>query len=282
MDDAAANVRYCRSGFVPRLGRRVVSRFAAVFLLVGCGPAGPKPGAEATLDRAKAAAQVAATDPVAQFRYGEAALTERKNEEAEAAFTAGLAVDPDQALAWDRRGDARLKLGKFDEAVADYDAYLKLKPDAAPHHWRRGIALYYAGRYADGARQFESHQAVNPEDVENAAWHFLCVARDKGVDEARKGLITVSRDNRVPMAQVQKLFAGTGTADDVFAMAATVGENSGAGKEARFFAYLYVGLYCEATGNATKAKEYIRTAAEKYPNGQYMWDVAAAHAKTFK
>ena len=35
----------------------------------------------------------------------------------------------------------------------------------------------YAGRYQDCREQFESHRTVNPDDVENAAWHFLCVAR---------------------------------------------------------------------------------------------------------
>ena len=48
----------------------------------------------------------------------------------------------------------------------------------AADFWQRGIALYYAGRYQDCREQFESHRTVNPDDVENAAWHFLvCCAR---------------------------------------------------------------------------------------------------------
>jgi hypothetical protein len=54
------------------------------------------------------------------------------------------------------------------------------------------------------------------------------------------------------------------------------------GKAARFYGHLYAGLYCEATGDGKRAKEHILTAADKYPNSHYMWDVAAAHAKTFK
>jgi lipoprotein NlpI len=260
-----------------------VYRILVVFV-IGCGTAAddPKPGKRSDFDRAKAAADAKPNDPAAQFRFGEAALAGRKNEVAEQAYSACLVLDPKDAAAWDRRGDARLKLGKFKDAVEDFDAFLNLKPEAGPYHWRRGIALYYAGKYAEGAKQFASHKAVNAEDVENAAWHFLCVARDKGVEEARKGLIVVTRDVRVPMAQVQKLFAGTGTVDDVFAAAAKEKEGTDEGRAARFYAHLYVGLFYEATGDAKRAKEHVQTAAEKYEIGHYMWDVAAAQAKTFK
>src|SRR4051794_8538004 len=87
-----------------------------------------------------------------------------------------LAADPRDAAAWQRRGIAHFRLGHVGQAVADFDHYLELAPEARPHHWQRGIALYYAGRYEDAAKQFELHRTVNPEDVENATWHFLCVA----------------------------------------------------------------------------------------------------------
>ena len=64
----------------------------------------------------------------------------------------------------------------------------KAVPDEAPYLWQRGIALYYAGRYDDCRRQFESHRSVNPDDVENAAWHFLCVARAESPAKARAAL----------------------------------------------------------------------------------------------
>lgn len=255
-----------------------------VLMAAGCGPVTkPQPPTSPSLfEQAQAAAAANPKNATVQFQFGEVALAERKNDVAEKAFTACLEVEPDHPLARDRRGDARLKLGKFKEAVEDFDAYLKERPMDAPRHWRRGIALYYAGKYAEGAKQFETHKLVNPEDVENAAWHFLCTARDKGVTEARKGLITVTDDPRVPMAQVQRMFAGKGTPEEVLATAAKLKEETGAGKEARFYGHLYVGLYYEATGEPKKAKEHVKTAAEKYPIGHYMWDVAAAHVKTFQ
>ena len=67
---------------------------------------------------------------------------------------------------------------------------------------------YYAGEYEKGVKQFEIHQDVNSNDVENSVWHFLCVNKIKGFEAARKSLIDIKGDGRVPMAQVQKLFAG--------------------------------------------------------------------------
>ena len=67
--------------------------------------------------------------------------------------------------------------GRIAQSVAGFDRVAKIVPDYAPQLWQRGIALYYAGRYKDCRAQFESHRTVNPDDVENAAWHFLCVAR---------------------------------------------------------------------------------------------------------
>src|SRR4029078_7815766 len=89
----------------------------------------------------------------------------------------------------------------------------------AHYRGRRGIALYYAGRYADCRRQFESHRSVNPDDVENAAWHFLCVARAASPEKARAALLPVGPDARVPMREVYEMFRGALTPDRVLAAA---------------------------------------------------------------
>lgn len=220
-----------------------------------------------------------ADDARTLFRQGVEHLERRENEKAVTAFTAALKADPTLAAAHDRRGDAYLKLGKWKESVADFDAFLASNPRFAPEHWRRGIALYYADRFADGAKQFEVHKTANPEDVENAAWHYLCNAKVVGKEKARAELIAVTKDRRVPMAEIQKLFAGQLKPADVLAAAEKVDAKTDAGVEARFYAHLYVGLWYEAEGDAAKAKEHIRTAAEKYKIGHYMWDVANVHPK---
>src|SRR5204863_2991600 len=116
----------------------------------------------------------------------------------------------------------------------------------AAQHWQRGISCYYAGRYDDGRKQFELHQTVNPNDVENAAWHFLSVARSAGLAKARASLLPVSGDSRVPMTQIYALFAGKAKADDV--LAAAQGGYASPAKLNRhlFYSHLYVGLYYEA------------------------------------
>src|SRR4051794_20755026 len=159
-----------------------------------------------------------------------------------------LADNPKSAAAWQSRGVAHFTLGEADKAVADFDKYIELDPEAKPHHWQRGIALYYAGRFDDGAKQFELHRTVNPEDVENAAWHFLCVARaaraagataNEAVKKARAGLIPVKDDARVPMAQVQALYAGKATADDVMAAAKAGNPDAEPLRDRLFYAHLY-------------------------------------------
>lgn len=190
--------------------------------------------------------------------------------------------DPKAALIYQHRGTEHFKAGNFKQSVADFDKFLELVPAQAPQHWQRGISCYYAGMFEEGRKQFELHQTVNPRDVENAAWHFLCVARASSVTKARASLIPVTGDGRVPMAEVQLLFAGKVRPEDVL-KAAQAGEGS---KERRneqlFYAHLYLGLYYEAAGNAAKAREHILRAATEFKADHYMGDVARVHAAVLR
>jgi lipoprotein NlpI len=234
------------------------------------------------IELATKAAKLDPKNPAAPYVLGRAHLSLRQNEESVKAFTTLIKLDPTNALAYDRRGDAYLKLGKFQEAIADFDKFLELRPKAAPDHWRRGIALYYAGRFDDGRKQFDLHRTVNPEDVENSAWHYLCNARANTPKKAREDLIPVSKDARVPMKQVLELFAGTLKPKDVLDAAENAKLTGEALKEARFYANLYVALYYESEGDAKKCREHLATALQKYEIRHYMWDVADAHLKMLK
>lgn len=164
--------------------------------------------------------------------------------------------------------------GRIAESVSTFDAVINADPESAPYLWQRGIALYYAGRYADCRRQFESHRTVNPDDVENAAWHFLCVARSESPARARAALLPVGPDARVPMTEVYQMFRGSLSPAQVLSTA-------GSDPRAQFYAHLYVGLYYEATGMKDRALEHIKTAAadryERY--GGYMHMVARVHLR---
>jgi len=183
-----------------------------------------------------------------------------------------LAAQSPQALL--NRAVEEFEQGRLQESAATFDEVAKMLPQQAPQLWQRGIALYYAGRYADCRRQFESHRTVNPDDVENAAWHFLCVAREQSPDKARAALLPVGPDSRVPMREVYQMFRGSLSPDDVLKAAGTR-------PDGQFYAHLYVGLYAEAIGRKDLALKHIKEAAsDRYaPVGGYMHMVAGVHLK---
>lgn len=163
------------------------------------------------------------------------------------------------------------------ESAHVFDQLVVAVPSAEPDLWQRGLALYYAERCNDGRKLFELHKTVNPDDVENAAWHFLCVARLEGVRAARDKLLPVAEDPRVPMKEILDLYAGRCEPAAVFA-AAQRGEPD-AQRNQLCYAHLYVGLFYEATGDAAKAREHITQAAGSFRMEHYMGKVAVVHAK---
>ena len=161
--------------------------------------------------------------------------------------------------------------GRIQESVAGFDQLAKMAPEAMPQLWQRGIALYYAGRFKDCRAQFESHRTVNPNDVENAAWHFLCVARAESPAKAKAALLPVGPDSRVPMSQIYQMLRGELTFEQVLKAAGTQ-------PEGQFYAELYSGLYLEALGDAERALKHIRNAAaDRYSGSGYMHDVSRVH-----
>jgi lipoprotein NlpI len=173
-----------------------------------------------------------------------------------------------------RRAVADFQAGRIAESVRGFDEVVKQRPDVAPQLWQRGIALYYAGRSADCRKQFESHRTVNPNDVENAAWHYLCVARETSAAEAKKALLPVGPDGRAPMREIYRMFAGELSPEAVLKAA-------GSDDTALFYAYLYTGLWHEAAGKRDESLRLMRLAAQaKYAeHGGYMHDVALAHLR---
>ena len=175
------------------------------------------------------------------------------------------------------RAVAHFEAGRVVQSAEEFDRLVKIRPAIAPELWQRGIALYYAGRYDDCRKQFELHRTVNPNDVENATWHFLCVARAESPAAAAAALLPVGPDARVPMRQVYELFRGRATPEDVL-------QAAGPQPSAQFFAHLYLGLFAEARGDARRALEHISAAADaRYASaGGYMHMVARVHLALLK
>ena len=205
----------------------------------------------------------------------------RKHSLALADYDEAIKLRPEQARAYNRRGGVRFKLDRIADSIEDFDKAIELDPRQEPQHWQRGIAYYYAGLYEKGRRQFESHQTVNPNDVENAVWHYLCVARLSGARDAQRSILKTERDPRVPMTAIYRLFRGEGTIGKVFETARAGSPSPAALNQHLFYAYLYIGLYHEANGKTKAARKNIVQAVDQRV-GDYMWHVARVHAQRLK
>jgi lipoprotein NlpI len=172
------------------------------------------------------------------------------------------------------RGMRHFREDKVAASIQDFNRAAELDPQMAPQLWQRGISDYYAGKFDEGRRQFELHKTVNPNDVENGTWHFLCVARERGIDRARNGLmrIDLAQDDRVPMAEIYAFYAGRGSEEAVLNAAKKTDTEM-----ARMYAHLYLGLYFEVAGDAKKARSHLQQAAAARVSDNYMYDVAKVH-----
>ena len=161
-------------------------------------------------------------------------------------------------------------------SIRAFESASRQEPRIAPQLWQLGISYYYAANFKKGQQLFETHQRVNPHDVENAAWHFLCVAREQGVDRARELLLKLDtrHDRRVPMREVYALYAGEGSTADVLAAA-----DAAATPRAKMYAHLYLGLYFEVLGEPRRARSHIEQAAVQPLDNHYMHDVAQVHLR---
>jgi lipoprotein NlpI len=217
-----------------------------------------------------------AKDPRGYLLRGTLREALEKHDDAVADFDKCLELDAKCAEAFNRRGSEQFKRGKFTESLADFDRYLELRPGDRPGHWKRGITLYYAGKYDEGRKQFEGYEKVDTNDVENAVWHFLCAAKLDGVDKARKSILKIGKDARVPMMQVYDLYRGELKPADVIAAAKDDKLTDEKRNSALFYAHLYLGLYYDAAGDKKLALEHM-TQAREHRIPHYMWDVARVH-----
>ncbi|HQU41616.1 MAG TPA: tetratricopeptide repeat protein [Pirellulales bacterium] len=224
----------------------------------------------------------AGPDKAATYLYrGTLYEMQRKHAEAVADFDRAIELDPRNAEAYDHRGSERFKQGRFADSITDFDRAIALDPAREAGHWKRGISYYYVRRYDDGRKQFEHYQTVDNNDVENAVWRFLCMARQDGVPVARRELLKIKQDRRAPMMEIYALFAGQATPDQVLAAARSGDPPPDELRTRLFYADIYLGLYYEALGEEAKARQFIESAAQREIS-HYMWDVAKVHAELLK
>ena len=211
----------------------------------------------------------------------EQALREGKSDDALKEISQAIEKLPTQSQLYLVRGSLLFRSGKVNESLPDFDKVIELDPPLKPYLWQRGIALYYAKKYQEGLDQFTVHRDVNPNDVENAFWHFLCNAKLNDVATAQKDVLLSGRDLRVPMMQVQDMIQGKATPEQVIAAAERNRKVIDGTDYDRFYGYLYVGLYYDALGFQDKALPWIEKSVAEDVKG-YMGDVARVHLDLMK
>ena len=187
---------------------------------------------------------------------------------------AKLAGDSPQLL--QRAAEVLYRSGYSADSLPLFDRVVGLAPDSAPRNWQRGIALCSCGKFAEGAKQFETHHSVNPDDVENSAWYFLCIAKTDGIEAARKTVIPSRGDGRQPMMSVLKMLQQKLEPAQVLEAAQDKQLDGPTRQRAEFYAALYVGLYYDALGETQQAAEYLKRSLDSGDRG-YMVDVARVY-----
>ncbi|WP_020473797.1 tetratricopeptide repeat protein [Zavarzinella formosa] len=243
----------------------------------------------AALKAAEKAVEAEPKNHLCYYIRGEVFALQRQPVEAIKDFNKSFELDKTFVIAINQRGGEQFKLGKVKESIEDFNTFLKASPKDEPAHWRRGISFYYAGKYDEGAKQFVDGQVAYGTDVENAFWHYLCVAKKEGIEKARKGILPIELgaggkfpDTRVPMKEIYDLIRAKGKPADVMTAAENAKLEGEEKTEAMFYANLYVGLNYDAEGNTAKCREHMTAAVDKYKITHYMWDVANVHLKLMK
>lgn len=242
------------------------------------GPAAESPIAspKLTLDSPRAIAE-ALQEFETQMREGNFAVAKDR-------IDAIVAAKPDELQYQLALADTLFFTGEFATSVAAYDRAVELSPAIEPQLWQRGLAQFYANQFSDGVKQFEVHQRVNSQDVENSVWHLLCEANLSDLKTARKKMIDIQADSRVPMREVFEMFAGRMTPEEVLQVAESelgVVAGSRSHRLHRYYGYLYVALYQELLGEHEASLANMKKAVEvcPLPRGNFMGEVARVHLK---
>ncbi|MBI85507.1 MAG: hypothetical protein CMJ81_20125 [Planctomycetaceae bacterium] len=189
-----------------------------------------------------------------------------------------IELTPQEAQAWNRRGGLRFKAGDVKGSIEDFDRAISLDENLERPHWQRGLSYYYDGRFAEGAKQFELYQTYDATDVENVVWKFLCQARYAGIEKSRQDMLPLEQpDQRIPMMQIDALYRGRGSVEDVLVALEQGNPTEREQRHRSFYAHLYLGLYFEVLEDEEQARQHLLE-ADRLEIGHYMWYVAHLHA----
>lgn len=227
-----------------------------------------------------------ADEKVELLQQARQAMQAEKSEQVVELLSQYLKLSPDDSGAWYQRGVHHFRILKFQESVSDFDRYVELNPSAERKLWERGISHYYAGMFREGAEQFALYQTYHDNDVENSVWRFLCMSKREGIEPARKEMLPIKNDPRIPLMEVYAMFRGESTPEKVLEVARAGNPADEILQGQLFYAQLYLAIYYDAMGDATKAEQYALQAWKDHEQTQnisrYMWQVARVHAEDLK
>lgn len=177
-----------------------------------------------------------------------------------------------------REGRVQQSIDYFDRA----DQAAVPPASLRPFLWQRGISYYYTNDFERGSNQFRYDVKVNPLDVEEIVWDIACLARlnpDTWPPASIMSLPDGKQDRRRIMSTLYSLFRGEASERDL-----AVAGHSNANLSDEFYSLFYLGLYCEARGEAVKAENYMKAAAAtRYATGigagDYMTSCARVHCR---
>jgi len=203
---------------------------------------------------------------------GFVALAKRDSKGAIAAADAIVKSESAQPSAWRLAGDFYLRAGDYKKAIVQFKRYIERHPEHEADLWQHGIALAFDGQYDEGRKLFELHRSVNPNDVENALWHFYCVAKSSSFEKARLGLLPAPGDRRAPMEELLKLYRGEVEEAVVREAINQWPKETRNYESAAFYGELYLAMYADSLGDRKRAIELAEKASAA-KEVTYMTDV---------
>jgi tetratricopeptide (TPR) repeat protein len=112
----------------------------------------------------QAAVKAGPKTPDVHFGYGYLLWKMLKLDEAEKAFRAELANNPEHALALAYLGDTEIRLNRSNEAVPYLEHAVRIRPSIAIAHLDLGAIYEGQGRKDDAARELKTAEKLSPDD----------------------------------------------------------------------------------------------------------------------
>jgi len=106
------------------------------------------------------------------FKLGDAYETANRFDEAAQAYQQAIGAKGDVPGYYNNLGNALAKAGKIEEAKAAYTKSVEMDPPNAAMAWRNfGISLYNANRLADAIEPLQKATELDPKNAQ--AWYLL-------------------------------------------------------------------------------------------------------------